>query len=128
MENITKQEVIEFITETGANLFGKRVKDVAEKMADEIVEEHNEAGDGNLQKAIAYVVQDKFKVEEMPTDKPPKLTCVEDLCLMVGCDIKHELTASLKVEGMLNYLQEQGVIETYNADRLDYVFGNDEPY
>jgi hypothetical protein len=47
---------------------------------------------------------------------------------MVGCDIKHENDAALKVEGMLNYLQDQGVIEKYNADRLDYVFGNDEPY
>lgn len=65
---------------------------------------------------------------QIDEQKPPKLTCIEGLCLMVGCDIKHELTASLKVEGMLNYLQEQGVIETYNADRLDYIFGNDEPY
>ena len=128
MEKITKQEVIEFITETGTNLFGKRVKDVAEKMADEIVGEYNEADDGDLQKTIAYVVQDKFDVEEMPTDAPPTYTCAEDICIAVGYDIKHELKASLRVEGILNYLQEQGVIETYNADRLDYIFGNDEPY
>ena len=62
------------------------------------------------------------------TKQPPILTCVEDLCQMVGCDIKHELEASVKVEGILNYLQAQGVIEKYNAGRLDYIFGNDEPY
>lgn len=60
--------------------------------------------------------------------RPPTLTCVEDLCNMVGCDIKHETDAEQKIEGILNYLQEQGVINEYNADRLDYVFGNDQPY
>ena len=69
-----------------------------------------------------------LKVEEMPTDAPPTYTCVEDICIAVGYDIKHELEASVKVEGILNYLQAQGVIEKYNADRLDYIFGNDEPY
>lgn len=66
--------------------------------------------------------------ETMCYDHPPVLTCVEDLCEMVGYDIKHELEAQMKIEGMLNYLQKCGVIEEYNADRLDYVFGNDEPY
>ena len=57
---ITRNEVIDFITETGINLFGFRVEEVAEAIADEVVEEYNEACDGDLQKAIRYVVLDQF--------------------------------------------------------------------
>ena len=59
---------------------------------------------------------------------PPIYTCVEDICVAVNCGIEHEDNAQQIIEGILNYLQECDVIKEYNADRLDFVFGNDEVY
>jgi len=55
-----RQQVIDLFASSGWNLFGKFVDEVAEALADEIVAEYKEAGDGNLQKAISYVILDKF--------------------------------------------------------------------
>ena len=60
MDEITRQDVLDLFADSGWNLFGKWVDEVADAIADEVVEEYNEAGDGNLQKAIAYVILDKF--------------------------------------------------------------------
>ena len=59
-DNITRQDVLDLFADSGWNLFGKWVDEVADAIADEVVEEYNEAGDGNLQKAISYVILDKF--------------------------------------------------------------------
>ena len=59
-DTITRDDVIDLFAESGWNLFGKNVDRVAEAIADEVVKEYNEAGDGNLQKAISYVILDKF--------------------------------------------------------------------
>jgi len=59
-DSITRQDVLDLFAENGWNLFGKWVDEVADAIADEVVEEYNEAGDGNLQKAISYVILDKF--------------------------------------------------------------------
>jgi hypothetical protein len=60
MDTITRQNVLDLFAESGWNIFGKRVDEVADAIADEVVEEYKEAGDGDLQKAIAYVILDKF--------------------------------------------------------------------
>lgn len=59
-DNITRQDVLDLFADSGWNLFGKWVDEVADAIADEVVEEYKEAGDGNLQKAVAYVILDKF--------------------------------------------------------------------
>ena len=64
MEEITKNEIIELFSESGLNIFGKFAGEVAELIADEVIEEYNEAGDGDLQKAISYVIGDKFGMFE----------------------------------------------------------------
>ena len=64
MEEITKNEIIELFNESGLNIFGKFAGEVAELIADEVIEEYNEAGDGDLQKAISYVIGDKFRMFE----------------------------------------------------------------
>ena len=64
MEEITKNEIIELFNESGLNIFGKFAREVAELIADEVIEEYNEAGDGDLQKAISYVIGDKFGMFE----------------------------------------------------------------
>lgn len=60
MEDITRQDVIDFINETSINMFGRFTDEIAGLIADEVIEEYNEAGDGDLQKAISYVIGDKF--------------------------------------------------------------------
>lgn len=60
MEDITRQDVIDFINETSINMFGKFTEEIAGLIADEVIEEYNGAGDGDLQKAISYVIGDKF--------------------------------------------------------------------
>ena len=60
MEEITRQDVLDLFADSGWNIFGRWVDDVADAIADDVVEEYNEADDGNLQKAIAYVMLDKF--------------------------------------------------------------------
>ena len=60
MDEITRQDVLDLFADSGWNLFGKWVDEVADAIADEVVEEYKEAGDGNLQKAISYVILDKF--------------------------------------------------------------------
>lgn len=64
MEEITKNEIIELFNESGLSIFGKFAGEVAELIADEVIEEYNEAGDGDLQKAISYVIGDKFGMFE----------------------------------------------------------------
>ena len=59
-DNITRQDVLDLFAENGWTIFGKFVDDVADAIADEVVEEYKEAGDGNLQKAVAYVILNKF--------------------------------------------------------------------
>ena len=60
MDKITRQDVLDLFAENGWTIFGKFVDDVADAIADEVVEEYKDAGDGNLQKAVAYVILDKF--------------------------------------------------------------------
>lgn len=60
MDEITRQDVLDLFANSGWNLFGKWVDEVADAIADEVVKEYKEAGDGNLQKAISYVLLDKF--------------------------------------------------------------------
>ena len=59
-DSITRQGVLDLFAENGWTIFGKFVDEVADAIADEVVEEYNEAGDGNLPKAVAYVILDKF--------------------------------------------------------------------
>ena len=60
MDEITRQDVLDLFADSGWNLFGKFVDEVADAIVDEVVEEYNEACDGNLQKAISYLILDKF--------------------------------------------------------------------
>ena len=59
-DSITRQDVLDLFAENGWTIFDKFVDEVADAIADEVVKEYNEAGDGNLQKAVAYVILDKF--------------------------------------------------------------------
>ena len=59
-DSITRQDVLDLFAENGWTIFGKFVDEVADAIADEVVKEYNEAGDGNLPKAVAYVILDKF--------------------------------------------------------------------
>ena len=60
MEELTRQDVIDFISVEGLNLFGHYANEIAELVADEVLAEYNEAGDNDLPKAVAYVIGDKF--------------------------------------------------------------------
>jgi hypothetical protein len=57
-----------------------------------------------------------------------KITDVEMLCNAVGCTLANEELAQMKIEQILNYLQENGVITSYNADKLDWVFSDECTY
>lgn len=59
-EDMTLDEVKEFIIETSINLFGDYVTEVAEAIAQEVLDEYHEAEDDNIQKAVAYVILDQF--------------------------------------------------------------------
>lgn len=59
-DDVAREEVVAFFKENGTNLFGNFTETIADIVADEVVEEYNEAGDGDLQKAITYVIGDKF--------------------------------------------------------------------
>lgn len=60
MEDITKQDVIDFINQTGINMLGKFTEEIAGLIADEVIEKYNEAGDGDLWKAISYTIAEKY--------------------------------------------------------------------
>lgn len=53
---------------------------------------------------------------------------LEELCNLVGNKLSQQDTAQAKIESMLDYLQEWNIIPFYNADKLDWLFGNDESY
>mgnify|MGYP007115364419 FL=1 len=57
-----------------------------------------------------------------------KITDVEMLCNAVGCTLANEELAQMKIEQILNYLQDNGVITSYNADKLDWVFSDECTY
>lgn len=57
-----------------------------------------------------------------------KITDVEMLCNVVGCTLANEELAQMKIEQILNYLQENGVITHYYADTLDWLFSNECAY
>ncbi len=59
-EKVTSESVVDFFKETGLNLFGSRTEEIARAIADEVVDEYVEAGDGDLRKAISYVLLDKL--------------------------------------------------------------------
>lgn len=60
IDEITRQDVLDFFAENGFDLFGKSVDEIADALADEVLTEYKNAGDGNIQKAISYVILDKF--------------------------------------------------------------------
>lgn len=45
------------------------------------------------------------------------ISTVEDLCNIVGETIEHEIKAQQKIESILLYLCNQGVINEYNEDK-----------
>ena len=57
-----------------------------------------------------------------------KITDVEMLCNAVGNTLENEELAQMKIEQILNYLQDNGVITSYNADKLDWVFSDECTY
>ena len=74
MEELTKKQIVELFKEYGMNIFGKFAEEIAELIADEVIEEYKEAGDGNLQKAIAYVIGERFGMFDMVFNKTYKLS------------------------------------------------------
>ena len=56
------------------------------------------------------------------------ISTVEDLCNIVGETIEHEIKAQQKIESILLYLCNQGVINEYNEDKLDWLFSDAESY
>lgn len=53
---------------------------------------------------------------------------VEELCLSVGYTIDHEELAQKKIEEILNYLIEWGVINKYCSQNLDWIFSKEQTY
>lgn len=54
----------------------------------------------------------------------PVVRTVEDLCKLVGS--KDESIAQARIEAILIYLQKWNVIEEYDADKLDWIFSDEE--
>jgi hypothetical protein len=59
---------------------------------------------------------------------PAQITDVDTLCHCVGCDLNTQEKAQTRIEIILNYLQEWNVIKEYDADRLDWIFSDEETY
>lgn len=56
----------------------------------------------------------------------PKICDVEDLCFMFSQPLSQQDVVQQKLERILDYMVEQGAIDRYNADRLDWMFGNEQ--
>ena len=56
----------------------------------------------------------------------PVITTVEDACHAFSQPLSNADMVQAKIERLLDYLQEEGVIDGYKADRLDWVFGNEQ--
>ena len=59
---------------------------------------------------------------------PVQITDVDTLCHCVGCTLETPEKAQTRIEIILNYLQEWNVIKEYDADRLDWIFSDEETY
>lgn len=57
-----------------------------------------------------------------------KIQTVEDLCNALGCSLEEQEVAQVKLERVLSYLSDIGVIESYKEDKLDWVFSTNESY
>lgn len=55
-----REEIVDLFKENGYNLFEGYSEEIARTISDEVLQELKEQGEGNLQKAIAYVILDKF--------------------------------------------------------------------
>ena len=56
------------------------------------------------------------------------ILCVEDLCNTVGCSLQEEEYAQMKIEQILDYLQQWQVIDGYKASALDFIFSQEQAY
>lgn len=56
----------------------------------------------------------------------PKICDVEDLCHMFSQPLSQQDAVQAKIERVLDYLVEWNVIDRYNADALDWIFGNEQ--
>lgn len=59
-DDTIKQNIADLFSEYGLNIFGKFANEIADAISDEVVEEYKEGDDGDLQRAISYVILDRF--------------------------------------------------------------------
>lgn len=62
----------------------------------------------------------------MDEKKPKIITSVDELCGILNYTMDDQDRAQMNIESILNYLQDCGVIDHYNADRLDWIFSDNE--
>lgn len=53
---------------------------------------------------------------------------VEELCEAVGCTLAGSELAQKKIESILDYLIEWGVINQYSADKIDWIFSDEQSF
>ena len=53
---------------------------------------------------------------------------VEELCEAVGCTLAGSELAQEKIESILDYLIEWGVINQYSADKIDWIFSDEQSF
>lgn len=53
---------------------------------------------------------------------------VEELCEAVGCTLRESELAQKKIESILDYLIEWGVINQYSADKIDWIFSDEQSF
>lgn len=53
---------------------------------------------------------------------------IEDLCNAFDLTIEEQDEVQERVENILFFLSNQGVIKEYDTNRLDYIFSNNENY
>ena len=53
---------------------------------------------------------------------------VEELCMSVGYTLGDEDCAQKKIEEILDYLLEWGVIDKYSGNKLDWIFSEESTY
>lgn len=56
----------------------------------------------------------------------PQICDVEDLCHAFSQPLSQQDIVQAKIERVLDYLVEWNVIDRYNADALDWIFGNEQ--
>lgn len=78
--------------------------------------------------AVEAFVQRYVKSQEYDDDSSLGISTVEDLCTSVGSSLERQEEAQQKIEGILIYLSNWGVINGFDEDKLDRLFSDKQSY